>query len=76
MNKPNNLIKLRELIDLLIDIEQSAEGEAVMGELPVLVVWPDAAVLRIKTAASTINTQRIPVFGIPSKERYVSLRAL
>jgi hypothetical protein len=70
----SNLIKLKDLIDMLIDIEQSAEGETVMGELPVLVVWPDAAVLRIKQAVATINVQRIPVFGIPSKERYVSLR--
>lgn len=72
----SNNIKLKDLIDMLIDIEQSGEGEAVMGELPVLAVWPDAAVLRIKSVTQTKNAMRIPVFGIPRNGEFISLRVL
>lgn len=74
MSKPSNLIPLRDLIDMLIDIEQSGEGEQANDKLPVLAVWPDAAVLRFKSATIQTNNQRIPIHGVKVGEQFISVR--
>lgn len=67
-------VSLRELIDKLIDIEQSLQGENVMGELPVIAVWPDAAVLRITDAKVMTHKGRINLFGVADGDRYIHIK--
>lgn len=67
-------ISLRELIDALIDIEQSGEGELVNGNFPVVGAFPDVTMLRVKGAQSFLHTSKIPLFGIEQGRRYVSLK--
>lgn len=74
MNKVNNLIALRDLLDKLIDAEQSGEGEQANEHLPVVAAWPDVSMIRIKDVAILTHTGRIPLFGIKAGERYVQLQ--
>lgn len=59
----SNNIKLKDLINLLIDLEQSGEGEAVMGELPVLAIWPDAAV-KVASGIAPRKAEALPDNGM------------
>lgn len=70
------LIPLGELIDMLIDIEQSQgrEGEALMAALPVVGAFPDVTMLRVKNPQLMLHSSKIPLFGIPKGEQYVSLK--
>lgn len=72
----SNLMPLGELIDMLIDIEQSQgrEGEALMAQMPVVAAWPEVAMIRVKEAKSMIQTSRLPLFGILQGQRYVNLK--
>lgn len=72
----SNLMPLGELIDMLIDIEQSQgrEGEALMAKVPVVAAWPDVAMIRVKEAKTMIHTSRLPLFGIMQGERYINLK--
>lgn len=74
MSNVNNLITLRDLIDKLIDIEQSANGEQANEGVAVVAAWPDVSMIRIKSAAMMLHTGRIPLFGIKAGERYVQLQ--
>lgn len=69
-----NLIPLRELIDRLIDLEQSGEGEQANEHLPVVCAWPDVTMVRVKDAQLMTHTGRIPLFGIEKGQQYISLK--
>lgn len=67
-------ITLRQLIDILIDLEQSGDGEQANEHLPVVAAFPDVTMLRVKGAGSMVHTSRIPLFGIQKGQDYISLK--
>lgn len=70
------LIPLGDLIDMLIDLEQSQgrDKEVDMAALPVVGAFPDVTMLRVKQPQLMTHTSRIPLFGIAKGDDYISLK--